>query len=309
MDVDAPKEPHAQRRRALLEAHPELRRLTGPTKITILPILLLVAGQTTAAVALASQSWWLILGTAYTAGAVANLGCWVLIHEGAHNLIARSSRANRWWSCIANLPILVPAASHFRFWHRYHHRRQGEAGWDIDLPMPAEVRLVGSSPVRKAMWLTCFMPLQTMRAFRAASVAPTDRWMIANVGTVALYAAALWIAAGPWALVYLLFSSWSAMGLHPLGARWVQEHFTLREGQETTSYYGGLNRFLFNCGYHNEHHDLPGVPWLHLRKIRRAAPEFYEDLFATRSWTLLLWRFLKDERLTLDSRVTRTAEG
>jgi sphingolipid delta-4 desaturase len=303
--MDVSTEPHAERRRAILAAHPELRRLFGPTRWTILPILALVLGQSSAAVLLSTQPWWVILGTAYTLGAVANLGCWALVHEGGHNLIARSTRANRWWSMIANLPILVPAAAHFRFWHRYHHRRQGEPGWDIDLPMQGEVQWVGTSPVRKALWLAAFMPLQTLRAFRAVVTAPGDRWLVTNVGSTMIYAAALLWAGGPWALIYLLVSSWAAMGLHPLGARWVQEHFTLRQGQETTSYYGGLNWLLFNCGYHNEHHDLPGVPWLHLRKVRRTAPEFYESLYATRSWTLLLWRFLSDRRLTLASRVTR----
>jgi sphingolipid delta-4 desaturase len=207
---------------------------------------------------------------------------------------------------VANLPILVPAAAHFRFWHRYHHGRQGEVGWDIDLPMSAEVNWVGKGAVRKALWLACFMPLQTARAFRAEVAAPVDRWLAANIGIMVAYSAALWLSAGPWTLIYLLFSSWSAMGLHPLGARWVQEHFVLREGQETTSYYGGLNLLLFNCGYHNEHHDLPGVPWIHLRKVRRAAPEFYEGRYAIRSWTLLVWRFLRDDKLTLECRVRRT---
>jgi sphingolipid delta-4 desaturase len=303
--MDVSTEPHSARRRAILAAHPELRELFGPSRWTILPILLLVAGQSAVAILITPQPWWAILGTAYTLGAVANLGCWALVHEGGHNLIARSTRANRWWSMIANLPILVPAAAHFRFWHRHHHRRQGEVGWDIDLPTQGEVNWVGASPLRKALWLAAFMPLQTIRAFRAVVAAPGDRWLVANSGLTLIYGAALLWAGGTWALVYLLVSSWAAMGLHPLGARWVQEHFTVRPGQETTSYYGGLNWLVFNCGYHNEHHDLPGVPWFNLRKVRRTAPEFYEGLYATRSWTLLLWRFLSDSGLTLTSRVTR----
>ena len=298
-------EPHAGRRGLMLSAHPELRKLAGPTPVTTVAIVALLIIQTLAAVYLAGQPWWLLFLVAYTFGAVSNLGCWALIHEASHNLVVRSSSGNRYWSFIANLPILVPAAAHFRFWHRHHHRRQGDVGWDVDLPMPAEVRLVGSSPLRKALWLARFMPLQVVRAHRAAAMPKADRWMWTNIGLTILYAGLLAWLAGPAAVAYLLLSSWSAMGLHPLGARWIQEHFTLREGQETTSYYGPLNPLLFNCGYHNEHHDLPGVSWIHLPRIRKIAPEFYSDLYATRSWTILLWRFLTDRDLTLSSRTGR----
>jgi sphingolipid 4-desaturase/C4-monooxygenase len=298
-------EPHAERRRALLKDHPELRSLIGPAPITGVAILLLVTAQTIAAALVAQQSWWVILILAYTVGATANLGCWALIHEASHNLVSRSSTANRWWSFIANLPILVPAAAHFRFWHGHHHKRQGDVGWDVDLPMPVEISLVGDSPFRKAIWLSLFMPLQVVRAHRAAVLPAADRWMWTNIGTTLLYAGLLAWLAGPAAVLYLLLSSWSAMGLHPFGARWVQEHFTLRGNQETTSYYGRMNPLLFNCGFHNEHHDLPGVPWHHLPRIRRAAPEMYEGLYATRSWSALLWRFLTDRQLTLGNRVLR----
>ena len=298
-------EPHAERRRALISAHPELRTLAGPAPITGFAILFLVGAQTVAAVSMADQSWWVIFFVAYTIGATANLGCWALIHEASHNLVAKSSVGNQWWSFVANLPILVPAAAHFRFWHRHHHKRQGDIGWDVDLPMPVEVRLVGNSPVRKAIWLALFMPLQVVRAHRAAVMPQGDKWIWTNIGTTLSYAGCLLWIAGPWALAYLLLSSWSAMGLHPFGARWVQEHFTIEECQETTSYYGRLNPLLFNCGYHNEHHDLPGVPWFYLPTVRRTAPELYGNLYATRSWTALLWRFLMDREFTLARRVTR----
>ena len=80
----------------------------------------------------------------------------------------------------------------------------------------------------------------------------------------------------------------------------------MRVGQETYSYYGPWNRVAFNVGYHNEHHDLMTVPWSRLPRIRAIAPEFYENLYAHRSWTKLLFRFLFDPELTLHSRVVRT---
>jgi sphingolipid delta-4 desaturase len=100
-----------------------------------------------------------------------------------------------------------------------------------------------------------------------------------------------------------------AIGLHPLGARWIQEHFALVPDQETYSYYGPLNRVSFNVGYHNEHHDLVTVPWSRLPEIRRRAPEFYDGLHAYTSWTGLLVRFVRDRHITLFNYIVRPGRG
>ena len=96
-----------------------------------------------------------------------------------------------------------------------------------------------------------------------------------------------------------------AIGLHPLGARWIQEHFALAPGQETYSYYGPLNKVSFNVGYHNEHHDLVTIPWSRLPQVRRIAPEFYDGLHSYTSWTALLARFVRDPDITLYNYIVR----
>ena len=68
-----------------------------------------------------------------------------------------------------------------------------------------------------------------------------------------------------------------------------------------------MNAFLFHCGMHNEHHDLPGVAWFHLPTVRRVAADHYDGLHSCRSWTGLLWRFLTDRDLTIGHRVVRGA--
>ena len=86
-------------------------------------------------------------------------------------------------------------------------------------------------------------------------------------------------------LLYLFASFWfSVGGLHPLGARWLQEHFTADPSQETFDYYGPLNLVALNIGYHNEHHDFPDVPWSRLPRLKRMAPEFYDGLKTHKSW-------------------------
>jgi sphingolipid delta-4 desaturase len=111
---------------------------------------------------------------------------------------------------------------------------------------------------------------------------------------------------GPKALAYLGLSLGFSIGLHPLGARWIQRHYlTAGDGQETFSYYGRLNRIAFNVGYHNEHHDFPSVPWNRLPRIREMAPWAYESLASHRSWGRLFVRFRFDREISLFARMVR----
>jgi len=115
---------------------------------------------------------------------------------------------------------------------------------------------------------------------------------------------------GPKAISYLLLSFFFSVGLHPLGARWIQEHYlTHDEQQETFSYYGVLNAVAFNVGYHNEHHDFPSIPWNKLPQIKRTAPGYYDSLVSHKSWTVLFFRFLFDKEISLFSRVVRKERG
>ncbi|CAG8764487.1 8118_t:CDS:2, partial [Racocetra fulgida] len=50
-------------------------------------------------------------------------------------------------------------------------------------------------------------------------------------------------------------SEWEK-NIHPVAARYIQEHYTFEDGQETYSCYGGLNKIFMNIGYHTEHHDF-----------------------------------------------------
>jgi fatty acid desaturase len=104
-------------------------------------------------------------------------------------------------------------------------------------------------------------------------------------------------------VLYLTRSSIFAIGLHPVGARWIQEHYLTSgtKGQETFSYYGPLNLMAFNVGYHNEHHDLMMVPWSRLPRVRHIAPEFYEGLHSYSSCTSLLLQFVRDRNISLNS--------
>jgi sphingolipid delta-4 desaturase len=290
-----------------LASHPEAQALAGPARYSVLFIAGLVVLQLALAVALRHSPWWLLLIAAYGVGAIANHGLLVLIHECTHNLVWKGTRGNRILAMLANVPIIFPAAMSFRTYHLLHHKYQGDLDYDADLPGPTEARLVGNSSLRKTIWLLFFFAVEgIVRPFRLKKkVRVIDAWSITNTLAMLAVSAAVVYFAGWQALLYLVLSTIFSVGLHPVGARWIQEHFVMRVGQETYSYYGPWNRVAFNVGYHNEHHDLMTVPWSRLPRLRSIAPEFYDGLYAHRSWTRLLFRFLFDRKLTLYSRVVR----
>jgi sphingolipid 4-desaturase/C4-monooxygenase len=253
---------------------------------------------------LSGKAWPWVVAVSWLAGAPAGHALFVLLHEAAHDLIVRPSWANKLLGILCNVGQGLPAALPFRRYHLLHHSHMGEYALDGDLPFRTEARLVGDSPLRKAIWFLLFPLIEIARPMRMEQSLP-DGWTVANVVVIFAFDAAFGWMFGAKAPAYLLLSTFFGVGLHPLGARWIQEHYTFREGQETYSYYGPANRIAFNVGYHNEHHDLARVPWVDLPKVRAEAPEFYDDLHSYRSWTMLLFRFLFDREIDLFARISR----
>jgi sphingolipid delta-4 desaturase len=299
-------EPHAARGRQMLVAHPELRALAGPFPASVVWTLVLVLAQCGLALLVGSQRWFVWVPCAYVIGATIDHALWALIHDCCHNLVFRSRTANRLVAILANLPLVVPGAISFAKYHLLHHRNMGDLELDAGIPGPTESRIIGRSGVAKAMWVAGTILIQgIVRPRRLTRVRLLDTWTVVNIvfqaGCMTLFVA--WAGGGPFK--YLVTSTVFAIGLHPLGARWIQEHFALTPGQETYSYYGPLNKVSFNVGYHNEHHDLVTIPWCRLPQVRRIAPEFYEGLHAYTSWTALLARFVRDPDITLFNCIVR----
>lgn len=299
-------EPHRARTKTLLRRHPEIRSLIGPNSGTFWYTLAIVALQFGVAWFVAARPWWLVAVLAYTIGAFASHALFVAIHECAHRLVFRRRLPNILTGLMANLPLFTPGSVSFQKYHLKHHAFQGVYELDADVPSRWEARLIGRTPLGKALWLLLYPVFQLVRSFRVKEVPVFDRWTLTNLAIQVAVNIAVYLAWGPKALVYLVLSLFFSIGLHPLGARWIQRHYLVDEGdQETFSYYGRLNAVTFNVGYHNEHHDFPSVAWNRLPQVRAAAPEVYEDLSAHTSWTSLLGRFLFDRNISLFSRVIR----
>ncbi len=297
---------HFSRTREILKKHPDIRQLNGRNPYTGLIAVSCVLIQVAGAYFLQDQPWWAIALVAYCFGAFVNHVTLVIIHEAAHYLLFQNRNLNMIFGLIVNMPSLLPSFASFQKYHLKHHAHQGIHEIDLDMPEAWEARLVGNSAIMKALWLLFFPIVQTFRIVRVSKeVAAFDMWTAINWVTQIAFIATIYYFIGGMGLLYMFLSFYFSVSLHPLGGRWIQEHFVVHEDQETYSYYGGLNTIQFNIGYHNEHHDFPGVAWDKLPKIREAAPEYYDTLYYHKSWTGLVWRFITDKNITLFSRIER----
>lgn len=282
----------------------------GKNPLTIFAIIGLVAGMIVLSWLVKDSAWWVVFLVAYCVGAFFNHALFVMIHECSHHLLFKRKSWNSSAAIIANLPHTLPSAISFFRYHIKHHSFQGVHELDADLPDFWEARLINNSAIGKAFWLLIFPVFQVARTFRLKEIRPVDGWIIANWVIQLAFNVAIWYFFGPKAFFFLLISFFFSVGLHPLGARWVQEHYlTLDKNQETYSYYGPLNGLAFNVGFHNEHHDFPSVPWNKLPLIKKEASDYYDSLLSHKSWTTLFFRFLFDKNISLYSRTVRNERG
>ena len=302
-------EPHKARTRAILKDHPEVRNLIGRNSASFFLILFVVALQISISFLIKDYPWWSALIAAYLIGAFANHSLFVLIHECAHNLIFKKRTLNILAGILADLPNVVPSSVSFRAYHLKHHSYQGDYDLDADLASRWEAKFIGNSFFGKAFWLLFFPVFQALRPPRLKEIKFASAWTFVNWIAVFGFDVLIIMTFGWTAFLYFVFSFTFSIGLHPLGARWIQEHYLTSPPQETYSYYGPLNIVALNVGYHNEHHDFPSISWNKLPELKKEAPEYYDNLVYHKSWFKLWLKFLFDPKLSLFSRMVRSNRG
>lgn len=300
--VDGPN-CHVTRRKEILKKYPEVRELYGYYPLSALYITLIVTTQIVVAYFLKEQPFWLIFLVSYLFGAFMNHSLYVMIHECTHNAVLRTPFMNKIMGLVCDVPLVLPSAMGFRKYHMIHHKHLGEYSYDPDITSYTESRLIGNSAIMKSLWLFFFSLSQALRPLKVQYYKPLNIWTAINTLLQIAINVAVYVFIGPMALVYLALSTLFALGLHPLGGRWIQEHYITKEGQETYSYYGILNKLTFNMGFHNEHHDFMQVPWVNLPKLKKLAPEYYETLKSYDSWTLVLLNFIFNKKMDSFSRI------
>jgi len=303
-------EPHRIRTKQILKQHPQVRKLIGKNRFTFSLIVLLVAAQLALSIVLANYSWLFIFLGGYLIGAFIDHALFVMIHECAHRLVFKNQPANKLAGMLANIPLVFPSSVAFERYHIKHHSFQGVHELDADLPNRWEARLINNYFIGKVIWFLFYPLFQAFRITRLKEIKPFDKWMALNWIAQVVAITAIWYFFGGKAIAFLTLSFFFSVGLHPLGGRWIQEHYLVNDShQETYSYYGVLNKLAFNVGYHNEHHDFPSVPWNKLPQVKKQAPGYYDTLLSHRSWTRLFLRFLFDKEISLFSRLVRKNRG
>ncbi len=306
MFVDSPPY-HVGRARAILKHHSEVKKLFCPNPWSGVYLAALVALQLTVQALLATFSVWVQLLAAYVFGAFVIHAIWTMVHECSHDLVFKNKVMNRWAAVFANLPMLVPATVSYSIFHHKHHAKFSYYHHDTDVPSQWERRLLCGGFLGRLLWAAIlpflFQSFRRSRILPSGRTASWERFLIPNIliqwAFDAAWVAAWWVMIDEFAVWYLLGSAYFSNALHPLVGRWIQEHYVACDGQETNSYYGALNLVAFNIGYHNEHHDFPGVPWNRLPALRRIAGDMYQPLFAYKSWTILFFSFLFNTKLEI----------
>lgn len=297
------KEPHALRRREILKAHPDVKKLYGHCTRAKYWICLSVFIQFLLAYLLKDQSWPIILVMAYTVGGVINHSLLLGMHELSHNLVFKKSTTNIWFSFFANLPTGIPSAATFRKYHLEHHKYQGHEDIDSDIPSQWEV-VVFKGRLMKMVWLF-FQPL--FYAIRPLFLRPKPpgKYEVINFAIQIIFNVFVYFYFGPKALCYFLFATFLSTGLHPMTGHFISEHYVFKGEQETYSYYGPLNYLTYNVGYHNEHHDFPNIAGANLPRLKALAPEYYDNLHSYSSWTKVIWDYIMRKDLGPYARVKR----
>lgn len=318
------EEPHRSRRREIIKAHPEVPKLCGPEPLTKWVVMGVVALQFGMAYWVRNENFlslklWAV---AYIVGATCCHNVFLAIHEMSHNLAFKKKLHNQLFAIFANLPIGIPYSAGFGPYHLLHHKYLGDSKYDTDLPTKLEA-VVLSNVAGKAFFATFQIFFYALRPMFVMTL-PFGNIHFLNI-VIQVIADYILISNWGWRpFQYLLLSGFLAGSWHPIAGHFIAEHYVLETENEkipqhlkgvsavappeTFSYYGPLNIFVYNAGYHNEHHDFPYIPWTRLPELNRIAHEFYDPLPSHTGWFKVIIDFVFDDKVSLWNRVKRLKE-
>lgn len=318
------EEPHRSRRKEIIKAHPHVTKLCGPEPLTKYVVSGVVILQFTLAYLLRNEPFlsWKFWLCAYVIGATSSHNVFLAIHEMSHNLAFKKKIHNQLFAIVANLPIGIPYSAGFGPYHLLHHKYLGDNDFDTDLPTSLEA-IVLSNVAGKAFFATFQIFFYALRPMFVMQL-PFSNIHFLNILVQVVVDVILVKYVGWRALQYFLLSAFLAGSWHPIAGHFIAEHYVLETKQqdipehlsgvskvappETFSYYGPLNIFVYNAGYHNEHHDFPYIPWTRLPELNKIAKEFYDPLPSHTSWFMVIFDFVLDSRVSLWNRVKRSKE-
>lgn len=199
---------------------------------------------------------------------------WLLIslHEAAHCLLfgAAHPRLNRWYGILVNIVLVIPLFTYFKRHHRRHHKYLGNKEYDAEFPSAAEAHIFSRHTLLKYWWMF-YNPI--LQHFRSASMGDGKKdWLtleeFVNFASCLGFCWFLSHTGNEYIWTHLALSAFVALGTNMFGIWAMVVHCLYFEKEGTISYYGWMNPWILNFGYHMEHHDFPNVPARFLPEVR-----------------------------------------
>lgn len=319
---------HRERARAILRAHPEVRKLFGRSPISAVCCLSCAGAQIGLAMLAAGLPWWGVIALAWVFGAMLNVCLFQLAHECNHDLVFKKQSWNRALFTLTSLPMFLPG--HHTWWaeHLTHHNDMGakkdfitrrrtfflQSRMASPMFFPYSLFMIVTQYLRTIAGLVMYVFTDLLRGrvkpsrrtlavladqhlVNGYEVDRIETWaVIYPVLNFTMCGLLIWY--GGWKpILYLTMAQAFMTGFwHPLmlGIVLGISHFHgTRHYQPSASNYNRLiNLLTFNAGLHVEHHDIAGIPWHRLLKLRRIAADFYDDLETIPSYTMLGLKFV-----------------
>jgi len=245
-----------------------------------------------------------------TLGTFLSHGLLTMMHECVHG-----SATGKWdegWGLASNLFLGVPIYGNYKTHHLLHHQYLNVIDKDPELINQDMANWCGNSSLRKLLYILIYPAIFILQPFwyRRFRVRPL---LVFNMTLQILVCLGVMTFYGLAALLYMLGCTyWSLCPLHPLATHWIAAHFRVErqlKPEKTYSYYGDVNMFIFNIGYHREHYAYPRLPWSRLPLIKMIQDNSSKEKIPVRriayfSYLDVLVRFITDSRVSLGEQKT-----
>jgi len=297
-------EPHMIRRKQILEKYPQVKELFKKDHSSIFYVLLILVLQIVMiSIVTKYTNWFTYILCLYCVGATLSHSYFVLMHDLTHYTCFESKTLNQLMAILGNFAQGVPSAVAFGRYHRDHHTYLGIPTGDPDLPSTLEIKYF-NTPFRKMVFILLMPFFYSIKPYFMMPKKPVPMEVV-NFIAVFSWDYFIYCQFGIWGVVYLVVGTLVGLGITPVAAHIIAEHYEFVKGQETYSYYGPINWINFNMGYHVEHHDFPMIPWTKLPRLREIAPEFYNNLPQISSYLGVWKKYVFDDTMGAWSRIGR----